>query len=147
MLWGKRTLNFWNSVERSWGKVLANFKTSNFLLILWWWYIEALINKWILFFRVLEELYEAHGDTLAVQYGGSQMVHRWTTSCLFYAYFSLHLNYSKKAQSLQESQTQHDKSLIFIRATFLEKLVSHHQAVIINCWIPLSLSRLLLTLY
>eukprot|EP00794_Sanderia_malayensis_P000047 gene47-641_t len=29
--------------------------------------------------RVLEELFEAHGDTLAVQYGGSQMVHRIRT--------------------------------------------------------------------
>lgn len=27
--------------------------------------------------RMLEELYEAHGDTLALQYGGSQMVHRY----------------------------------------------------------------------
>lgn len=26
--------------------------------------------------RMLEELFEAHGDTLALQYGGSQMVHR-----------------------------------------------------------------------
>ena len=28
------------------------------------------------FFRALEELYEDHGDTLALQYGGSQLVHR-----------------------------------------------------------------------
>ena len=27
-------------------------------------------------FRMLEELYEDHGDTLALQYGGSQLVHR-----------------------------------------------------------------------
>ena len=26
--------------------------------------------------RMLEELYEDHGDTLALQYGGSQLVHR-----------------------------------------------------------------------
>jgi len=26
---------------------------------------------------MLEELFEAHGDTLALQYGGSQMVHRY----------------------------------------------------------------------
>ena len=25
--------------------------------------------------RILEDLYEAHGDTLALQYGGSQLVH------------------------------------------------------------------------
>ena len=31
------------------------------------------------FHRILEELYEAHGDTLALQYGGSQMVHRIRT--------------------------------------------------------------------
>ena len=41
--------------------------------------------------------------------------------------------------------TYHDKLLIFTRATFWEKLVSHHLAVNINCWIRLSLSRLLLT--
>ena len=35
----------------------------------------------------------------------------------------------------------------FIGATFREKLVSHHQAVNINCWVGLSLSRLFLTLY
>ncbi|XP_057307626.1 polyphosphoinositide phosphatase-like [Hydractinia symbiolongicarpus] len=29
--------------------------------------------------RMLEELFEAHGDTLALQYGGSQMVHRIRT--------------------------------------------------------------------
>lgn len=29
--------------------------------------------------RILEELFEAHGDTLALQYGGSQMVHRIRT--------------------------------------------------------------------
>lgn len=28
-------------------------------------------------FRMLEELFEAHGDILALQYGGSQMVHRY----------------------------------------------------------------------
>lgn len=27
------------------------------------------------FIRILEDLYEAHGDTLALQYGGSQLVH------------------------------------------------------------------------
>lgn len=26
--------------------------------------------------RMLEHLYEAHGDTIALQYGGSQLVHR-----------------------------------------------------------------------
>ena len=26
--------------------------------------------------RLLEDLYEDHGDTLAVQYGGSHLVHR-----------------------------------------------------------------------
>ena len=40
----------------------------------------------------------------------------------------------------------HDKSLIFIGATFRKKLVSHQQAVNINC-IRLSLSRLFSTLY
>ena len=30
-------------------------------------------------YRILEELFEAHGDTLALQYGGSQMVHRIRT--------------------------------------------------------------------
>jgi len=29
--------------------------------------------------RMLEELYEDHGDTLALQYGGSQLVHRINT--------------------------------------------------------------------
>lgn len=29
--------------------------------------------------RILEELYEDHGDTLALQYGGSQLVHRIKT--------------------------------------------------------------------
>lgn len=29
--------------------------------------------------RMLEELYEDHGDTLALQYGGSQLVHRIKT--------------------------------------------------------------------
>lgn len=28
--------------------------------------------------RLLEGLYEDHGDTLALQYGGSQLVHRYT---------------------------------------------------------------------
>ena len=28
-----------------------------------------------MFIRILEDLYEAHGDTLALQYGGSQLVH------------------------------------------------------------------------
>lgn len=28
---------------------------------------------------MLEELYEDHGDTLALQYGGSQLVHRINT--------------------------------------------------------------------
>ena len=41
----------------------------------------------------------------------------------------------------------HDKLLVFIGATFREKLVSHHQTTNINCWIRLSLSRLFLTLY
>ena len=41
----------------------------------------------------------------------------------------------------------HDKHLIFIRATFREKLFSQHQAMNINCWVRLSLSRLFLTLY
>ena len=41
----------------------------------------------------------------------------------------------------------YNKSLIFIGAMFREKLVSHHQAVNINCWIRSSLSRLFLTLY
>ena len=41
----------------------------------------------------------------------------------------------------------HDKPLIFIRAAFREKLVSHRQAMNVNCWIRLSLSRLFLTLY
>ena len=41
----------------------------------------------------------------------------------------------------------HDKPLMFIRATFWKKLVSYHQAVNINYWIRLSLSRLFLTLY
>ena len=27
--------------------------------------------------RMLEEMYEDHGDTLAMQYGGSQLIHRW----------------------------------------------------------------------
>ena len=38
------------------------------------------------------------------------------------------------------------KALMFIGATFREKLLSHHQAVSIDCWIRLSLSRLFLTL-
>lgn len=33
-------------------------------------------------FRILEDLYEAHGDTLAVQYGGSQLVHGYDNHCL-----------------------------------------------------------------
>ena len=41
----------------------------------------------------------------------------------------------------------HAKPLIFIGTTFHEKLVSHHHAVNINCWIRLSLSGLFLTLY
>ena len=41
----------------------------------------------------------------------------------------------------------HDKPLIFIRATFQEKLISIQQTVNINCWICLSLSRLFLRLY
>ncbi len=32
--------------------------------------------EFLLFPRLLEDLYEDHGDTLAVQYGGSQLVHR-----------------------------------------------------------------------
>ena len=40
-----------------------------------------------------------------------------------------------------------DKPLIFIGATFREKLFSHHQAVTIHCWKRFSLSRLFLTLY
>ena len=38
------------------------------------------------------------------------------------------------------------KPLISIEATFLEKFVSQHRAVNINCWIRLSLSRLFPTL-
>ena len=30
-------------------------------------------------FRLFEELYEDHGDTLSLQYGGSQLVHRVKT--------------------------------------------------------------------
>ena len=41
----------------------------------------------------------------------------------------------------------HNKALIFIGATFWEKLVSHHQTVTINCSKRLSLSRPFLTLY
>ena len=33
----------------------------------------------LLLFRVLEEAYEDLGDTLAIQYGGSQLVHRIQT--------------------------------------------------------------------
>ena len=29
--------------------------------------------------RILEEMYEDHGDTLALQYGGSALVHRIKT--------------------------------------------------------------------
>lgn len=29
--------------------------------------------------QILEEMYEDHGDTLALQYGGSQLVHRIAT--------------------------------------------------------------------
>ena len=36
----------------------------------------------------------------------------------------------------------YDKPLIFTRAMFREKLVSHHQAVNVYCWIRLSFSRL-----
>ena len=41
----------------------------------------------------------------------------------------------------------YDKPLIFTRAKFQEKLISHHQEVNINHWTRLSLSRLFLILY
>lgn len=42
-------------------------------------FLFFLFNLSSAFFRLFEELYEDHGDTLSLQYGGSQLVHRVKT--------------------------------------------------------------------
>ena len=42
-------------------------------------YPEGIMVCWVPCSRLLEEAYEDLGDTLAIQYGGSQLVHRIQT--------------------------------------------------------------------
>ena len=74
-------------------------------------------------------------------------------------YFSLIKVFDPATRNESKMQTQvsamrHDKYCLICQAFDIyrgyvleEKLVSHHQAVNINCWLYLSLSRLFLTLY
>ena len=42
---------------------------------------------------MLEELFEAHGDTLALQYGGSQMVHRFALCLKALIFLNVFIDY------------------------------------------------------
>lgn len=42
-------------------------------------FISLIDDTFCFSFRLFEELYEDHGDTLSLQYGGSQLVHRVKT--------------------------------------------------------------------
>lgn len=43
------------------------------------YFLELFFCLFGVWFRLFEELYEDHGDTLSLQYGGSQLVHRVKT--------------------------------------------------------------------
>ncbi|XP_043270839.1 polyphosphoinositide phosphatase isoform X2 [Venturia canescens] len=73
--------------------------------------------------RMLEELYEDHGDTLALQYGGSQLVHRIKT-------------YRKTAPWTSQGNDIMQTLSRYIRNTFSDQEKQHTMNLFLGLFIP-----------
>ena len=58
-----------------------------------------MLSSW----RMLEDLYEAHGDTLSLQYGGSQLVHGWDCRIFWIQLQGYSFELSPRARSIRSS--------------------------------------------